>query len=100
MGLQARDVVSFGRSLLDLRGVTGVWALAPSQREAVLWVTVRGFDEQGALDRAGVYNVIERYIDDHRGQMPNDLMLDYFVLVDDEDLGEVQIPASAQPVAA
>ena len=100
MGLGAADVVTFGQDLLELAGVSGVWAHVPSDREAVLWVTVRGFDAQAAIDRAAVYRAVEGFIDEHRGEMPRDLMLDYFVLVDDDEVGEAQIPASARPVAA
>lgn len=100
MGLGASEVVAFATGLNDLEGVTGVWSLCPSEREVVLWVTVRGFDEKAALNRAGVYGAIEGFITEHRAQMPADLMLDYFVLVDDAELGEPQIPATAAPVAA
>lgn len=96
MGFQSSDVSSFARSLFELEGVTGVWALTPNEHEAYLWITVEGFDEPAVLHRRGVYERLERFYDDHRDQMGDEFSFDYHVLVDDPDLGEPHIPSTAR----
>lgn len=101
MGFQSADVFSLGRELLVMEGVSGVWVLAPSDHEATAWITVKGFDDRGALDRQSVYRTVERFLDERAEDLgATRFAFDYFVLVDDDDLGEPQIPDVAQRVAA
>lgn len=96
MGFQSADVKEFARNLLCLEGVTGVWTLTPTEREAFLWITVEGFDEIAVLHRRGVYERAETFYDEHRDQMGDDFTFDYHVLVDDPELGDPHIPSTAE----
>jgi len=101
MGFQSADVAALGREVLSMKGVSGVWSFSPTDQDALLWVTVRGFDDRAALDRQAVYDAVERFIDRHLPDFKSSgFVFDYFVLVDDEELGEAQIPAAAVPIAA
>lgn len=100
MGLHSADIASFAKTLLPLDSVTGVWTFTPSEREITIWVTVRGFDDEAALRRETVYQTVETFIDENRDQMGSDFVFDYYVLVDDIELGAPQIPEIAQQVAA
>jgi hypothetical protein len=101
MGFQSADAADLGRALLHMDGVSGVWLLSPTDRDLLMWVTVRGFDESAALRRQAVYDRVESFLDRHMEDIrASDFVFDYFVLVDDDELGEAQIPAAAEPVAA
>jgi hypothetical protein len=97
MGFQLADVGSFAREIAERPGVTGGWILpAPEDRGCMVWVAVKGLDDQGYKWRMEVRNAVESYIDNHRVDMRlSGFLFDYRLIVDEEALGPPQIPAGA-----
>lgn len=102
MGFQASDVVEFGRSLLNLSGVSEVWYLpAMADPNATLYVLVRGFNAEAFERRLAVREAIEGFIEEHDATMREaGFSFVYEVAVDDDDLGSPQIPDGAEQIAA
>ncbi len=102
MGFQASDVVDFGRSLLEMQGVSGVWYLpAMMDQTATLYVLVRGFDADAFDHRLSIREAIEAFIAEHDSSMrASGFSFVYEVAVDDDELGSPQIPDGAEQIAA
>lgn len=102
MGFRAPDdVTSLGHHLLELPKVTGVFVLSRNDHDATMWVTVLGFDPEGALARRRVYEIVETFIANRRADIKaGNVAFDYFVLVDDDEVGEPQVPPEAARLAA
>jgi len=102
MGFQTDDLRPFCLDLSRLPGVSGTWLLrGPSDRDGMVYVTVRGFDVEAHARRLNVIRTVERYRTQHRDAMvESDFIFDYAVLVDDSDLGEPHIPRGAELIAA
>lgn len=97
MGFQTADTLALARELPTINGVTAVWVLrGADDRSAVMYVTVRGFDDEAFAGRLQVRRQIEDFIATHREDMRfSGFDFDYHVFIDDPALGPPQIPAGA-----
>jgi hypothetical protein len=102
MGFQPADVVAFARDILSHNAVTGVWLLQGSDyRSVAMYIAVKGLDDEGYRQRFEVRELVEAFIDEHQAVMQvSDFLFDYHVFIDEPDLGPLQIPEAAVPVAA
>jgi hypothetical protein len=97
MGFQTSDLRTICQKLLLFSGVSGVWLLGgPTDRDGIIYVTVRGFDAEAHANRLAVISEIEHYLADHRASMDEArFIFDYAVLVDDPELGDPHIPVDS-----
>lgn len=102
MGFQTADVQPLAEDVATVPGVTGVWILPGSEdRSSTMWVAVRGFDEEGYVQRMKVREVIEDFISQRQVEMGlSGYLFDYHVTIDEPALGPMQVPRAALRIAA
>jgi hypothetical protein len=92
--------MELGREVLRVPGVTSVWLKEDSDREAEVWITVTGLDELAFIDRQAVIRTVENFLTQHRSEIElSNFALAYFVVADDDDLGDTGIPEGARRIA-
>jgi hypothetical protein len=100
VGFQASDFHDLASGLGTFPGVTGVWILAPTERQAMMWVAIQGFDAEAHQRRLDVRQHVERFVQEHLLEIrQTGFLFDYHVLVDHPDVGDLHIPAGAERAA-
>jgi hypothetical protein len=101
-GFRTEQVAELAKTIVPLAGVTHVWMLPASDGGgAALWISVRGLDADGHEHRLAVRRHIEEFMRTHDGEMrDSEYILDYYLLVDEPELGTLQVPSGAEAIAA
>ncbi len=102
MGFQPADVLPLAHAVLKMPGVSGVWmAVAPDDRGCAMWVAVEGLDDDGYRARMAVRDAVESFLQEHGFDMKfSRFVFDYHVVIEQPELGELQIPPGALKVEA
>lgn len=101
MGLHAGDLVrEIADTTRQLPGVRGVWALKPTDRDASVWVMIRGTDPESHENlRFACVKAVQGILRAAREDMRSaGVVLDYEVTTDGPDLRAWLMEQGARPV--
>jgi hypothetical protein len=98
--MNEETLVEMCRRMNRMPGVTGTWLAVRSDQEADVYVTVLGVDETALHDQMVVYRAMESLTQSARPVMDSaDFAFNYYVLADDDRIGDPLIPTGARQIA-